>query len=183
MFFGKQKFDVKQLKLNKFIFDVKQLKTNKFTFEVKQLKMERFLKSIWLLVLRMLHLRYPRYAPAKEVIRQYWDKVLIWVRKACYRYWWMFVTFEWILPNISKLFTIFYHRGLCWKMVSHNGVFIIQWYLKNQVMSVMDFCFENADTKGRNLDYVLWLGMVISALMLLSRIYLRRLSSSSRDIS
>ena len=30
---------------------------------------------------------------------------------------------------------------------------------------------------------VLWLGMVISALMLLSRIYLRRLSSSSRDIS
>ena len=48
-------------------------------------------------------------------------------------------------------------------------------------MSVMDFCFENADTKGRNLDYVLWLGMVMSALMLLSRIYLRRLSSSSRD--
>ena len=26
MFFGKQKFDIKQLKLNKFIFDVKQLK-------------------------------------------------------------------------------------------------------------------------------------------------------------
>ena len=46
-------------------------------------------------------------------------------------------------------------------------------------MSVMDFCFENADTKERNLDYVLWMGMVRSALMLLSRIYL---SSSSRDI-
>ena len=30
MFFGKQKFDVKQLKLNKFIFDVKQLKMNTF---------------------------------------------------------------------------------------------------------------------------------------------------------
>ena len=30
-------------------------------------------------------------------------------------------------------------------------------------MSVMDFCFENADTKGRNLDYVLWLGMVMSS--------------------
>ena len=50
-------------------------------------------------------------------------------------------------------------------------------------MSVMDFCLENADTNGRNLDYVLWLGMVMSALMLLSRIYLRRLPSSSRDIS
>ena len=46
-------------------------------------------------------------------------------------------------------------------------------------MSVMDFCFENADTKGRNLNYVLWLDMVMWALMLLSRIYLRRLSSSS----
>ena len=28
MFFRKQKFDVKQLKINKFIFDVKQLKMN-----------------------------------------------------------------------------------------------------------------------------------------------------------
>ena len=46
MFFRKQKFDVKQLKLNKFIFDVKQLKINKFTFDVKQLKMNRFIKSI-----------------------------------------------------------------------------------------------------------------------------------------
>ena len=44
MFFGKQKFGVKQL--NKFIFDVKQLKINKFTFDVKQLKMNRFIKSI-----------------------------------------------------------------------------------------------------------------------------------------
>ena len=50
MFFGKQKFDVKQLKLNKFIFDVKQLKINKFTFDVKQLKMKR-LKSIWDLII------------------------------------------------------------------------------------------------------------------------------------
>ena len=46
MLFGKQKFDVKQLKLNKFIFDVKQLKINKFIFDVKQLKMNRFIKSI-----------------------------------------------------------------------------------------------------------------------------------------
>ena len=46
MFFGKQKLDVKQLKLNKFIFDVKQLKINKFIFDVKQLKMNRFIKSI-----------------------------------------------------------------------------------------------------------------------------------------
>ena len=46
MFFGKQKFDLKQLKLNKFIFGVKQLKINKFTFDVEQLKMNRFIKSI-----------------------------------------------------------------------------------------------------------------------------------------
>ena len=46
MFFGKQKFDVKQLKLNKFMFDIKQLKINKFTFDVKQLTMNRFIKSI-----------------------------------------------------------------------------------------------------------------------------------------
>ena len=46
MFFRKQKFDVKQLKLNKFIFDVKQLKIKKFIFDVKQLKMNRFIKSI-----------------------------------------------------------------------------------------------------------------------------------------
>ena len=32
MFFGKQKSDVKQLKMNKFIFNVQQLKMNKFTF-------------------------------------------------------------------------------------------------------------------------------------------------------
>ena len=30
MFFGKQKFDAKQLKLKKFTFDVKQLKMNRF---------------------------------------------------------------------------------------------------------------------------------------------------------
>ena len=46
MFFRKQKFDVKQLKLNKFIFDVKQLKINKFIFDFKQLEMNRFIKSI-----------------------------------------------------------------------------------------------------------------------------------------
>ena len=46
MFFEKQNFDVKQLKLNKFIFDVKQFKINKFIFHVKQLKMNRFIKSI-----------------------------------------------------------------------------------------------------------------------------------------
>ena len=46
MFFGKQKFDIKQLKLNKFIFDDKQLKVNKFIFDVKQLKMNRFIKSV-----------------------------------------------------------------------------------------------------------------------------------------
>ena len=46
MFFGKQKFDVKQLKLNRFIFEVKRLKIHKFMFDVKQLKMSRFIKSI-----------------------------------------------------------------------------------------------------------------------------------------
>ena len=38
-------------------------------------------------------------------------------------------------------------------------------------MTFMDFSFLNTETKGRNLDYVLWLEMVMSALMLLSRIY------------
>ena len=32
-------------------------------------------------------------------------------------------------------------------------------------MSGMDFCFQNADTKGRNLDYVFWLSMVMSVLI------------------
>ena len=37
MLFGKQKFDVKQLKLNKFIFDVKQLKMNRFIKSISDL--------------------------------------------------------------------------------------------------------------------------------------------------
>ena len=37
MFFEKQKFDLKQLKTNKFIFDVKQLKMNKFINTIWQL--------------------------------------------------------------------------------------------------------------------------------------------------
>ena len=32
-------------------------------------------------------------------------------------------------------------------------------------MGVIDFSFQNADTKGRNLDYVLWLGIFTSALI------------------
>ena len=66
MFFGKQKFDVKQLKLNKFIFDVKQFRINKFTFEVKQLKMNRFIKSLSDLIISTSNarLRHPRCAPA-----------------------------------------------------------------------------------------------------------------------
>ena len=35
MFFGKQKFDVKQSKMNKFIFNLKQLKMSKFIFEAR----------------------------------------------------------------------------------------------------------------------------------------------------
>ena len=35
MFFGKQKFEVKQLKMNKFMFNVKQLKMNKFMFDAR----------------------------------------------------------------------------------------------------------------------------------------------------
>ena len=45
MFYGKQKSDVKQLKLNKYISDFKQLKIKKFVFDVKQLKMKRIIKS------------------------------------------------------------------------------------------------------------------------------------------
>ena len=37
MFFGKQKFPVKLLKINKFIFNVKQLKMNKFIKSILQL--------------------------------------------------------------------------------------------------------------------------------------------------
>ena len=47
MIFGKQKFDVKQLKKNKFISDIKQLKMKKYTSDVKQLKMNKFIKSTW----------------------------------------------------------------------------------------------------------------------------------------
>ena len=62
----------------------------------------------------------------KEVTGQHWGKVLVWVRKVCCGYWWMIVTFEWIMSNFLKLFTIFPHRDRCWKMVSHNGVFFVQ---------------------------------------------------------
>ena len=44
MFFGKQKFDDKQLKLNKLIFDVKQMKINKFIFDVKIVEDEQTYK-------------------------------------------------------------------------------------------------------------------------------------------
>ena len=51
-------------------------------------------------------------------------------------------------------------------------------------MIVMDFCFQNAKNKGINFDYVLWLGIDMSALInVTSKIYLKRLSSSFRDIS
>ena len=46
MFFRKQKFDVRQLKMNKFISNIKQLKTNKFKFDAKEWKMKKFMKSI-----------------------------------------------------------------------------------------------------------------------------------------
>ena len=67
MFFGKQKFDVKQLKLNKFIFDVKQLKINKFIFDVKQFKMNRFIKSISDLLISTSNatLEVPSFSPDK----------------------------------------------------------------------------------------------------------------------
>ena len=59
MFFRKQKLDVKQLKLTKFIFDVKQLKIKKFILDVKQLKMKRFIKSVLKVVVSsVVHLRY-----------------------------------------------------------------------------------------------------------------------------
>ena len=48
--FGKQKFDVKQLKMNKFISEVKQLNMKKIISDVKQLKMNKFIKSIWKLI-------------------------------------------------------------------------------------------------------------------------------------
>ena len=63
MFFGKQKFDIKQLKLNKFIFDVKQLKKTNVYLLLKQLKMNRFVKSISDLIISTPNatLEVPRY--------------------------------------------------------------------------------------------------------------------------
>ena len=52
MFFGKQKFDVKLLKMTKFTFNVKQLKMNKFIFDARQLKMNKFMKSIPQFIIR-----------------------------------------------------------------------------------------------------------------------------------
>ena len=67
MFFGKQKFDVKQLKLNRFIFGIKQLKIKKFINDVKQLKMNRFIKSISDLLISTLNatLEAPSLRPWK----------------------------------------------------------------------------------------------------------------------
>ena len=85
----------------------------------------------------------------KEVAGQYWDKVLVWVRKV-YGYWWMVVTFEWILSNFLKLSTICSHRLLLKiLLVSHNGVFLVQWYLKNLVINFIDFCFPNRYKKKK----------------------------------
>ena len=66
----------------------------------------------------------------KEVTGQYWDKILLWVIRVCYNYWWMVVTFEWVLSNFLKLFTICSHRSLLKiLLVSHNALFLVQWYL------------------------------------------------------
>ena len=52
MFFGKQKFDVKQLKLNKFIFDVKQLKMNRFIKSILDLIISTSNATLGALLLR-----------------------------------------------------------------------------------------------------------------------------------
>ena len=49
-FFGKRKFDVKQLKINKFIMNVKQLKLNKF------------MKSIWQLIVSTSNVTFDVYS-------------------------------------------------------------------------------------------------------------------------
>ena len=71
MFFGKQKFDAKQLKFDKFVFDVKQLKINKFTFYIKQLKANKFIKSTSDLIISTSNatLEVPRYAPVRVIQR------------------------------------------------------------------------------------------------------------------
>ena len=55
MIFRKQEFDVKQIRMNRFIFDVKQLKINKFISDFKQLKMSQFIKFIWQLIISASH--------------------------------------------------------------------------------------------------------------------------------
>ena len=57
MSFGKQKFDVKRLKMNKFYI-------SRQTVEDEQIY-KIFEK--WLLVPRMLHLRYPRCTPVQSI--------------------------------------------------------------------------------------------------------------------
>ena len=65
--FGKQKFDVKQLK------------TNKFTFDVKQLKRNRFIKSISALIISTSNatLEVPSLCPCERsdtaILRQGFD--------------------------------------------------------------------------------------------------------------
>ena len=67
---------------------------------------------------------------------QYWGKVLVWVRKACCKYWWMVVTFEWMLSNFQKLFTICSHKSLLEILLAcHNGVIAVQWLLHYVIIS------------------------------------------------
>ena len=46
MLIGKQKFDVKQFKMNNFISGVKHLKMKKIVSDVKQLKMKKYMSAI-----------------------------------------------------------------------------------------------------------------------------------------
>ena len=68
--------------------------------------------------------------------------------------------------NFLKLFAICSPRSSLKVLLNnYNGGFFVQWNPKKYVMSVIDFCFQNADTKGKNLGHVFWLGMVMSTLI------------------
>ena len=71
MFFGKQKFDVKQLKLNKFIFDVKQLKMNKFIKSISQLIVSTLNATLEVPSLRPCQLRIIVWRISMSITDQY----------------------------------------------------------------------------------------------------------------
>ena len=112
MSFGKQKFEVKQLKMNKFISDVKQLRMNKF------------IKSIWQLIIKTSNaaLQIPSLRPSAQSVMitfilfkrhrsidnsiEFYLFILSW-KGSWWRIWsWQFKTFSWITNHDPLSWTL-----------------------------------------------------------------------------